>query len=100
MRIAEIIGSVTLSRVHPALTGLRYIVGVPYSLRALQTGKPDGEDLVILDQLGAGYGSQVGFSEGAEAAAPFLPERKPVDAYCACILDKLTIDPVTGVEND
>ena len=46
---------------------------------------PDGEDVVIFDNLGAGVGARIGFSEGGEAAAPFHPEKKPVDAYCACI---------------
>jgi ethanolamine utilization protein EutN len=92
MRIAEVIGTVTLSSVHPSLTGLRFVIGVPYSHKALSHGKPDGEDLIILDQLSAGFGSRIGFSEGAEAAMPFLPERKPVDAYCACILDKVIVE--------
>jgi ethanolamine utilization protein EutN len=47
--------------------------------------------LVIYDDLGAGVGSRVGFSEGGEAAAPFHPDKKPVDAYCACIIDQLNI---------
>jgi ethanolamine utilization protein EutN len=91
MRIAEVIGTVTLSRVHPALAGARWVIGVPYSLKALEMQQPDGEDTVIFDNLGAGTGNQVGFSEGAEAAAPFHPEKKPVDAFCACILDHFTI---------
>jgi len=91
MRIAEVIGTVTLSRVHPALAGARWVIGVPFSLAALAAGRPDGEDVVIYDNLGAGLGSQVGFSEGVEAAAPFFPEKKPVDAFCACILDRVTI---------
>src|SRR6266496_3492387 len=92
MRIASVIGTVTLSRAHPSLKGWRLVIGVPYSLGALRNEKPDGEDVIILDQLGAGYESRIGFSEGAEAAMPFLPERKPVDAYCACILDKLILE--------
>ncbi len=93
MRIAEVIGTVTLSRVHPSLAGARWLIGVPYSLKALRAGgPPDGEDVVIFDHLGAGHGSQVGFSEGAEAAAPFYPEKKPVDAYCACILDQVVVN--------
>jgi len=92
MRIADVIGTVTLSRVHPALSGARWIIGVPYSLRALQESKtPDGEDLVIFDNLGAGNGNRIGFSEGGEAAVPFYPERKPVDAFCACILDQVVL---------
>ncbi len=82
----------TLSRGHPSLAGLRLIIGVPYSLKALQAdSSPDGEDVVIFDNLGAGHGNRVGFSEGAEAAAPFHPEKKPVDAYCACIIDTLSV---------
>jgi ethanolamine utilization protein EutN len=92
MRIAEVIGTVTLSRAHPSLVGARWLIGVPFSLEALRKGAPDGEDLVIYDNLGAGPGSRVGFSEGVEAAAPFFPEKKPVDAYCACLLDQLVIN--------
>jgi ethanolamine utilization protein EutN len=97
MRIVEVIGRVTLSRAHPTLTGARWLIGVPYSLKALQAeGPPDGEDLVLYDQLGAGPGSRVGMSEGVEAAAPFLPEKKPLDAYCACILDQIVIHQPRG----
>ena len=92
MRIAEVIGTVTLSRVHPSLAGARWVIGVPFSLKALrQGGPPDGEDVVIFDNLAAGNGNRIGFSEGGEAAAPFHPEKKPVDAYCACILDRINI---------
>ena len=92
MRIAEVIGTVTLSRCHPSVTGFRWIIGVPFSLKALRAGgPPDGEDVVIFDNLGAGNGHRIGFSEGGEAAAPFVPQKKPVDAYCACILDRVTL---------
>ena len=96
MRIAEVIGTVTLSRVHPSLVGYRWILGVPYSLTALeQGGRGDGEDLVLFDNLGAGNGQQIAFSEGGEAAAPFHPVKKAIDAYCGCILDSIT---VTGIK--
>ena len=92
MRIAEVIGTVTLSRCHPSLEGYRWIIGVPFSLKALKAGTaPDGEDLVILDELGAGQGQKIGVSEGVEAMMPFQPERKPIDAYAACILDQVVI---------
>jgi microcompartment protein CcmK/EutM len=93
MRIAEVIGTVTLSRCHPSLVGSRWVIGVPFSLKALK-GKqePDGDDLVVFDNLSAGAGSRIAFTEGAEAAAPFHPEKKPIDAYCACILDHLVIN--------
>jgi ethanolamine utilization protein EutN len=92
MRIAEVIGTVTLSRVNPTLAGYRWIIGVPLSLKAIeQGGGGDGEDLVMFDNLGAGVGARVGFSEGGEAAAPFHPEKRAVDAYCACILDHIAV---------
>lgn len=92
MRIARVIGNVTLSRFHPSLRGARWLIGVPFSLKGLKAGQPDGEDLVIYDQLGAGIGSDIAVSEGVEAAMPFIPEKKPVDAYNACILDDVTIN--------
>jgi ethanolamine utilization protein EutN len=91
MRIAEVIGTVTLSQTHPSLVGARWLIGVPFSLEALKEDKPDGEDLVIYDSLGAGLGTRIGFSEGGEAAAAFLPDKKPVDAYCACLLDQIVV---------
>ena len=92
MRIAEVIGTVTLSRAHASVAGFRWIVGVPFGLKALrESAPPDGEDVVIFDNLGAGNGQRIGFSEGGEAAAPFHPEKKPVDAYCACILDHVAV---------
>jgi ethanolamine utilization protein EutN len=92
MRIAEVIGTVTLSRCHPSVTGLRWIIGVPFSLGSLQSDlPPDGEDVVIADVLSAASGQKIGFTEGGEAAAPFFPDKKPVDAYCGCILDHTPI---------
>ena len=92
MRIAEVIGTVTLSRAHPSLKGYRLVLGVPFSLKALQAKLgPDGEDLVIIDPLRAGVGDRIGISEGGEAAVPFLPEKKPVDAYAGCILDNVVV---------
>lgn len=93
MRIAEVIGTVTLCRAHPSVTGFRWVIGVPLSAQAIKEGLPaDGEDQIIMDQLGVGIGQRIGFSEGAEAAAPFAPEKKPVDAYCSLILDRLVVE--------
>ena len=93
MRIAEVIGTVTLSRGHPSLESYRWIIGVPYSLKALKSGSaPDGEDFVILDELGAGQGQKIGVTEGVEAMMPFFPNKKPLDAYCACLLDTIKVN--------
>jgi microcompartment protein CcmK/EutM len=90
MRIAEVVGRVTLSRVHPSLRGARFVVALPMPREALIEDSPvRGEEVVAYDDLGAGRGSLIGLSEGAEAANPFGKEKKPVDAYCACLIDRL-----------
>jgi ethanolamine utilization protein EutN len=93
MRIAKVIGTVTLSRVHPALSGGRLKMVVPQSLADLANGKGDEADpLVAWDDLGAGIGSMIALSEGGEAAAAFYPAEKPVDAYSAALLDNIDIN--------
>jgi ethanolamine utilization protein EutN len=88
MRIATIEGTVTLNRRHPSFAACRLRLATPISLDELRSrARPVGETLVVWDELGAGAGSLVAFSEGAEAAQPFRPDTKPVDAYCAAILD-------------
>jgi len=93
MRIGEVIGTVTLSRVHPTLSGktLKLVVPLLWEQLLRQTSEP-AEEIVVLDELGAGVGTQIAMSEGREAAMPFHPEIKPVDAYNAALLDSLTID--------
>ncbi len=94
MRIGEVIGTVTLSRRHPSVTGARWKVVVPLTLDDL-TGRGDksAEELIVFDELGAGIGSQIAISEGREAAMPFYPDVKPIDAYVAAILDRVDIAP-------
>lgn len=92
MRIGEVIGSVTLSRCHPSVRGATWRIVVPFTaagLRGEEAGR--GEPLVMFDELGAGLGSQVAISEGAEASAPFYPDQKPLDAYNAAILDTIEL---------
>jgi ethanolamine utilization protein EutN len=92
MRIGKVIGSVTLGRWHPSLQGACYRVTVPLSLDDLTGGAAQpAEELIVYDELGAGHGSQIAFSEGGEAAQPFYPDMKPIDAYNAAILDELHI---------
>jgi microcompartment protein CcmK/EutM len=94
MRIGKIIGTVTLSRWHASLAGGRYKLAVPLSADNLAGAKaPTAEPLVVYDELNSGEGSLIAFSEGAEAAQPFRPELKPIDAYNAAILDNIHLDP-------
>lgn len=93
MRIGEVIGTVTLNRAHPSLLGGRYKLVVPLSLANL-TGESSerAEEFTVYDDLGAGIGNLVAISEGREAAQPFDPNVKPIDAYNAAILDAVHID--------
>jgi ethanolamine utilization protein EutN len=92
MRIAEIIGTVTLNRSHPSFQGARLRLAVPLSLANL-TGQdgPQADPLAVWDDLGAGIGSRIAMAEGPEASRPFRPDIKPVDAYNAAILDDLDL---------
>jgi ethanolamine utilization protein EutN len=92
MRIAKIIGTVTLNRSHPALAGASFRVAVPQTAADLAAGAPGGQEpIVILDELGAGLGNLVAISEGSEAAQPFHPRLVPIDAYNAAILDSVDL---------
>lgn len=92
MRIGEVIGTVTLNRSHPSLVGARFKLTVPLSLDDLTgRGEQPAEDLVVYDELGAGVGCRIAISEGREAAMPFYPDSKPIDAYNAAILDTVHI---------
>jgi ethanolamine utilization protein EutN len=94
MRIARVIGTVTLNRQHPTLQGGQFKLAVPLSWQDL-VGRPGQpvEEVVLYDELGAGQGSWIAVSEGREAAMPFHPEIKPLDAYNAAILDQVCVLP-------
>jgi ethanolamine utilization protein EutN len=93
MRIAEVIGSVTLSRWDPSLTGASWKVVVPLDIAGLKgNAKGRGEPFIIFDEIGSGNGSLVAVSEGAEAAAPFYPGTKAIDGYNAAILDSVELE--------
>jgi len=91
MRLARVIGSVTLSPSHPAIQGGMLRLLVPLAAGDLARGDGSAEPLVAWDPLGAGVGQVVAFSEGGEAAQPFRPLLKPVDAYVAAIVDSLDL---------
>lgn len=94
MRIAQVIGSVTLNRALPSFQGARLRLVVPLSLDELAAkSRGVGDEVVAWDELGAGIGSLIGLSEGPEASQPFRPEIKPVDAYAAALLDQVEIQP-------
>jgi ethanolamine utilization protein EutN len=92
MRIADVIGTVTLNRSATGLRGARFLIAVPLPLERLLDGaEHDGEELVVYDELGAGPGSRIALSEGREAAQPFGETETAIDAYNAAILDRLDV---------
>ncbi len=92
MRVAKVQGTVTLSRCQASFDGASLRLATPLALDELPSGdQPLGDTLVVWDELGAGEGSLIAVSEGGEAAQPFRPENKPVDAYCAAILDEVCL---------
>lgn len=95
MRIARVVGNVTLNRNHPVMKGATYKIVVPLSLDALLGREAeDAEELVAYDELGAAPGQLIAISEGREAAVPFYPDAKPIDAYNAAILDSVNVSPI------
>jgi ethanolamine utilization protein EutN len=94
MRIGDVIGTVTLNRCHPSVAGGCWKLVVPLSWDDL-LGCPaePAEEIAVFDELSAGLGSRIAMSEGREAAMPFHPQVKPIDAYNAAILDHLVVEP-------
>ncbi len=93
MQIFKVIGNVTLSRSHPTFQGVRLLATEPVGLASVGGPAPTDPDLVIVwDDLGAGPGCQIAVSDGAEAAQPFKPAMKPVDAFNSAILDEVSYD--------
>jgi microcompartment protein CcmK/EutM len=91
MRIAKVVGTVTLSRCHESFVGARLRLVQPLSLAELRGERsPQADEIVVWDELASGLGDLIAVSEGGEAAQPFRPKDKAVDAYCSAILD--TVD--------
>jgi len=91
MRIAKIVGTVTLNRAHPSFEGARLRLAVPLSLAELKGAAPQADEMVVWDDNGAGLDSLIAVSEGAEATQPFRPDLKAVDAYASAILDEVNL---------
>ena len=92
MRVAEVIGNLTLSACHSTLAGATWLIAVPLSADGIAGHRGGrGEPVVVYDECHAGQGAVVAVAEGPEASNPFLPAMKPLDAYTAAILDSIDI---------
>ena len=93
MRLGIVRGHVVLSLAEESFAGKMLAVLEPVTMENLraQNGLGGGKALIVLDELGAANGQMVAFTEGSEAANPFWPDRVPVDAYCAMIVDSIDV---------
>ena len=95
MRIAHVIGRVTLNLQDPSLKGGRWLMVNPLDAGQLNgacTHPPaltSQSSLVAYDSLGAREGDIVGIVEGAEATAPFAFPI-PIDAITVAIFDSIS----------
>ena len=98
MRVAQVIGRVTLSLQDPSFKGGRWLMVNPLDARQFNgacqvpPALSAQQSLVAYDNIGAGEGDIVGIVEGAEATAPFdFPI--PIDAITVAIFDSLSYEP-------
>lgn len=95
MKIGRVIGKVVLSQSLFPKPGGRLLLVSPLARADLEKDAPlkvisSAPSLVVYDELGAQEGDLIGITEGGEATRPFdFP--MPVDAYCACLFDAITI---------
>lgn len=99
MRVARVLGNVTLSQSHPTFARGRLRLVVPLQLEQIANAEQtesawDNDELLVAwDDHGAGLGTLVALAEGPEAAQPFYPELKPIDAAVVALLDSLDLSP-------
>ena len=93
MRIGKVVGRVTLNRAYKTLAGGRFLIVEVQDRHALAgRARKTTESLVCYDNLGAGVGETIAFTESREACMPFYPEKiVPLDAYCSAILDQAVV---------
>jgi microcompartment protein CcmK/EutM len=98
VRVAQVIGRVTLNVQDPSFKGGRWLMCNPLDTEhfnsACDNQPPLSKQfsLVAYDNLGAGEGDIVGIVEGAEATAPF-DYAIPIDAITVAIFDSLSYQP-------
>ena len=96
MRIGKVMGRVCLTQTYETLVGGRFLIVEVQDRHALAgRARKTAESLVCYDNLGAGVGETIAFSESRDACMPFYPEKiVPLDAYNAAILDAAQVNHV------
>lgn len=93
MRLGIVRGHVVLNSSVDSFKGRALAVVEPVTMENLRAGNGlgGGKALIVMDELCAAAGQMIAFTEGSEAANPFWPDRVPVDAYCALIVDLIDV---------
>ncbi|TWT92053.1 EutN/CcmL family microcompartment protein [Stieleria varia] len=92
MRIARTIGTVTLSRSHPALAAAKLrCIEMLDSIDRVDEQPLGGDTVVAWDLCSTGLGDLVAVAEGPESAQPFRPDIKPLDATIVALLDNIEL---------
>tara|TARA_R110002049_G_scaffold4601_5_gene32652 strand:- start:910805 stop:911086 length:282 start_codon:yes stop_codon:yes gene_type:complete len=93
MKLARTIGTVTLSRSHPAMEAAKLrLVEVVDSIDRVSEQPLGGDSIVAWDLCGSGIGDLVALAEGPESAEPFRPDIKPLDASIVALLDDIDLN--------
>ena len=99
MRIARVTGTVTINQRDEHLPDGKYLICEVldrFALAGLNENAPRKTPidscLVAYDEIGAGEGCLIAVAESAEASAPFRPNKAPIDAYCAAILNEVEFE--------
>lgn len=87
MFLARIDGTLTASRKDARLEGVRFLIGQ----RLQADGTTVGEPVVLLDRLGAGYGSVVLVSSDGTMARDWLGQGVPARLVVVGIVDRVAL---------
>jgi len=89
MLLAKVFGNVWSTKKKDAISALRLLFVQPLGKNL----KPDGNVLVAVDEVGAGFGELVIITQGAPAMQAFnKTDLIPVDAVVVGIVDNLEMD--------
>jgi ethanolamine utilization protein EutN len=94
MLLAKVIGNVWSTKKKDEISALRLLFIQPLG----KDLKPDGQVLIAVDEVGAGFDEMVIVTQGAPAMQAFEKDKLiPVDAVVVGIVDNLEVtDDVTG----
>ena len=88
MLLAKVVGTVVATRKDPRLTSSKLLIARPMDPK----GKPDGNYLVAIDTVDAGFGETVLIVSGSSARMAAGMKDCPVDAAIVGIVDEVEIN--------